>query len=170
MKDSVLTDLGLPGNPDRLLAEHVVILNATYRAVAGRLAANTAVSIDGAETIHVASVKAIEEPPSLVDLRERIAAMVPRVDISEAILEVLGWCPQFLTSLTSIAGNEPHLADMDITVAACLTGQGTPLRNVPPGATWADPLGVYGWSGWGTPPLPRADAAVRWSWTMQQDS
>src|SRR5664279_2119907 len=78
VKNSVLTDLGLPEDPDALLARHVVTLDAIYRAVAGRLPANTAVRIDTAGKVHVASVKAIEEPPSLIDLRKRVEAMMPR--------------------------------------------------------------------------------------------
>ena len=99
--------------------------------MAGRLDANTAVTVDDAGKIHVASVKAIAEPPSLIDLRHRVQAMLPRVDISEAILEVLGWCPQFLASMTSVSGNAAHLADLDITVAACLTGQALNITYTP---------------------------------------
>jgi hypothetical protein len=101
------------------------------RAVGERLAANTAVSIDPEGRVHVASVKAIEVPASLVELRKRVAAMMPRVDISEAILEVLGWCPQFLDSLSSISGNQAHLADLDISVAACLTAQSLNITYAP---------------------------------------
>lgn len=64
--------------------------------------------------------------------------MMPRVDISEVILEVLGWCPQFLDSRTSIAGNPAHLADLDISVAACLTAQALNITYAPiavPGST-----------------------------------
>ncbi len=93
VRESVLTDLGLPEDPEELLAAHTQRLDQTYRAVAERLAANTAVSIDTDGRIHVASIKAIAEPASLVELRKRVAAMMPRVDISEAILEVLGWYP-----------------------------------------------------------------------------
>ena len=71
---------------------------------AGRLPANTAVRIDTAGKVYAASGKAIEEPPSLIDLRKRVEAMMPRVDISEAILEVVGWCPEFPDSFTSISG------------------------------------------------------------------
>ncbi|MGH3722370.1 MAG: Tn3 family transposase [Pseudonocardiaceae bacterium] len=131
VKDSVLTDLGLPEDPEELLAARTQRLDQTYRAVAERLAANTAVSIDTDGRVHVASIKAIEEPDSLVELRKRVAAMMPRVDISEAILEVLGWCPQFLDSLTSIAGNQAHLADLDISVAACLTAQSLNITYAP---------------------------------------
>jgi hypothetical protein len=97
VRASVLTDLGLSEDPDQLLAAHNQRVDQTYRAVDERLAVNTAVSIDAESRVHVASVKAIEEPASLVELRKRVAAMMPRVDVSEAILEVLGWCPQFWT-------------------------------------------------------------------------
>lgn len=48
---------------------------------------------------------------------------MPRVDISEAILEVLGWSPEFMEALTSISGNDAQLADLDVTVATCLPGK-----------------------------------------------
>ena len=39
-----VTDLDLPVNPDELLARHAAALDFTYRAVVGRLDANTAVT------------------------------------------------------------------------------------------------------------------------------
>jgi hypothetical protein len=45
----------------------------------------------------VAAIEVIEEPESLIELRKRATAMMPRVDVSEAILQVLGWCPQSRT-------------------------------------------------------------------------
>ena len=56
---------------------------------------------------------------------------MPRVDVSEAILEVLGWCPAFLDSLTSLSGGQAHLADLDISVAACLTAQALNITYAP---------------------------------------
>ena len=57
--------------------------------------------------------------------------MMPRVDISEAILEVLGWQPEFLDALTSISGGRAHLGDLDISVAACLTAQSLNITYEP---------------------------------------
>src|SRR5712692_5670915 len=123
VKDDVLTTLGLPEDPGALLASHVTALDEALRYVGGRLAANADVRVDAAGRIHVTSDKAIAEPPSLVDLRKRVAAMLPRVDIGEQILEVLGWVPQFLESLTALSGGAARMADLNVTVAACLTGQ-----------------------------------------------
>ncbi|MEU7748120.1 hypothetical protein [Nonomuraea sp. NPDC049158] len=66
VKDSVLTDLGLLEDPAELLAENAERLDRAYRVVRAGLAANTSVTIDDDGKIHVASVKAIEEPPSLI--------------------------------------------------------------------------------------------------------
>jgi hypothetical protein len=90
VKDDVLASLGLPGDGDGLLASHVTALDQALRHVGGRLAANADVRVDEAGKVHVTSDKAIEEPPSLIDLRKRVAAMLPRVDIGDQILEVMG--------------------------------------------------------------------------------
>ncbi|OUC96724.1 hypothetical protein [Streptosporangium minutum] len=68
----------------------VAALDEALRYVGGRLAANADVRVDVAGKIHVASDKAIAEPPSLIDLRRRVAAMLPRIDIGDQILEVMG--------------------------------------------------------------------------------
>jgi Domain of unknown function (DUF4158) len=81
VRADVLIILGLPVDPDALLAGHAQALDAAYREVGGRLSVNTEVSIGDDGKIHLTGVKAIEEPPSLVDLRSRTAAMLPRVDL-----------------------------------------------------------------------------------------
>jgi hypothetical protein len=94
IRGDVLTSLGLPGDPDALLAGHAGALDAAYREVAGRLAVNTEVTIGDDGKTHLTGVKAVEEPPSLTHLRKRTAAMLPRVDLPEVILEVMSWAPE----------------------------------------------------------------------------
>ena len=57
-------------------------------------------------------MKAIEEPPSLVDLRNRTAAMLPRVDLPEVILEVMSWVPEFAAAFTPASGGRTRLDDL----------------------------------------------------------
>jgi hypothetical protein len=66
-------------------------------------------------------VKAIEEPPTLVDLRKRVAGMLPRVDLPEAILEVMSWEPDITGAFTAVSGGKTRLEDLDTSTAACLT-------------------------------------------------
>ena len=119
-RDDVLTALGLPGDPAALLAEHSRTLDAAYREVGGRLAVNTEVSIDDDGKIHLTGLKAVEEPPSLVDLRARTTAMLPRVDLPEALLEVMSWAPELAGAFTAVSGGRSRLDDLPTSIAACL--------------------------------------------------
>jgi hypothetical protein len=93
----------------------------TYRGVAGRFAVNDAVNVDADGRLHVERIKAIPEPKSLIDLRKRVNAMLPRVDLPEVLLELMGWDPGFAGAFTSVSGSRSRLAELDITIAACLT-------------------------------------------------
>lgn len=79
-KPAALNALGLPEEPDRLLAGHARLLDASYREVGGRLEVNTAVTVDAAGRLDVQHVEAIPDPPSLIDLRKRLQVIPPRVD------------------------------------------------------------------------------------------
>ena len=120
VKQEVLTTLGLPEEPGALLAAHIRTLDATYREVGGRLKTNDAVDIDEDGKIHLSGVKAVEEAPSLVDLRKRTASMLPRVDLPEVILEVMSWEPGIPAAFTAVSGGRARLEDLDTSIAACL--------------------------------------------------
>lgn len=120
VRDDVVTTLGLPANPDELLVGHARTLDAAYREVGGALLVNTEVRVDDAGKIHLTGVKAVEEPPSLVDLRRRTTAMLPRVDLPEVVLEVMSWVPELATAFTAVAGGRSRLEDLPTSIAACL--------------------------------------------------
>jgi len=124
-KDAVLTTLRLPeDDPTDLLTGHAAALDEAYREVGDRLvAAGSDVSVDRDGRLHVASLKAVPEPPSLTELRTRVAAMLPRIDLPEVVLEVMGWEPRFIGAFTARSGGGPRMADLDISVAACLSAQ-----------------------------------------------
>ena len=65
-------------------------------------------------------MKAVEEAPSLVDLRKRTASMLPRVDLPEVILEVMSWEPGIPAAFTAVSGGRARLEDLDTSIAACL--------------------------------------------------
>src|SRR5450755_1966939 len=120
-KDSVLTALSLPATADDLLAEHARTVDAAYRAVGERLEANTAVDVDREGQLHIERLEAIDEPASLIELRRDVNALLPRVDLPEVILEVMSWEPRFVTAFAAASGGQTRLADLHVTIAACLT-------------------------------------------------
>lgn len=50
----------------------------------------------------MAHIEAVPDPPSLVDLRTRPVAMMPRVDLPEIILEVMSWQPRLTDAFTAV--------------------------------------------------------------------
>ncbi|WP_440107909.1 Tn3 family transposase, partial [Streptosporangium sp. H16] len=120
IRPDALTALSLPADPDTLLAEHSATLDAALKEVGGRLIANPDVRVDGSGKIHLTGVKAIEEPPSLVDLRARTTAMLPHVELPEAILEVMSWVPELAEAFTAVSGGRSRLKDLPVSIAACL--------------------------------------------------
>lgn len=77
--------LGLPDTPRKLLADLGEDLDAAYRELADRLGDDTPASVDEDGELHVAALAALLDPPSLIDLRRRVAAMMPRVDLPEMV-------------------------------------------------------------------------------------
>jgi TnpA family transposase len=119
-KQPVLSALSLPENPDRLLAEHARVLDGAYREVAARLQ-DSSVTVDARGRLHLGALEAIEEPASLIELRQLVRAMLPRVSVPEAILEVMAWEPRFVEAFTAVSGGRSRLKDLEVTIAACLT-------------------------------------------------
>ena len=134
IRPDVLTTLGLPENPDALLADHARTLDSAYREVGGRLAVSTEVRVDDAGKIHLTGVKAVEEPPSLAGLRARTTAMLPRVDLPEVILEVMSWEPSLVDAFIAVSGGRPRRpapAGGPAHLDRCLPGRTLHERRVP---------------------------------------
>jgi TnpA family transposase len=140
IRSDALTALSLPADPDALLAEHTRTLDAALREVGGRLAANPDVRVDDAGKIHLTGVKAVEEPPSLVDLRARTTAMLPRVELPEMILEVMSWVPELATAFTAVSGGRSRLKDLPVSIAACLTAHSLNVGYRPIAKKGVEPL------------------------------
>ncbi|MEU8319627.1 Tn3 family transposase [Nonomuraea sp. NPDC048881] len=131
-KGPALVDLQLPENPGQLLAEHALVLHLALNDVASRVGHDRVdVSVDADGRLHVAKLAALPEPPSLIDLRKRVAAILPRVDLPELLLEVMGRVPAFEAAFTSAAGGVSKLADFHVSVAACLTAQALNIGYAP---------------------------------------
>jgi hypothetical protein len=131
-KVTALTDLQLGEDPDALLAEQSRALDAALRDVAAQVCAGTIdTTVDDQGRLHLPKLSAIPEPSSLVDLRRRVSAMLPRVDLPEVILEVMGWVPEFTAAFTPASGGRSRLDDLHISVAACLTAQALNIGYAP---------------------------------------
>jgi len=121
VKGPALSSLLLPEEPAALLEGHATDLDEAWRTVAAGIGANTSVSVDSDGRLHLGEDDALEDRASLTDLKRRLEAMMPRVDLPEQILKVMSWHPGFPAAFTSVTGGNTRLTDLDVSVAALLT-------------------------------------------------
>ena len=119
-RETGMNALSLPTEPTALLADHATALDTAYREVAARLGGDGPASVDEDGKLHLAALKAVPDPPSLVDLRRRVEAMLPEIDLPELVLEVMSWVPGFTEAFTHASGNDARVADLGLSVAGVL--------------------------------------------------
>ncbi|KAB8139752.1 Tn3 family transposase [Chloroflexia bacterium SDU3-3] len=107
---------------DVALSQLSADLDAAFRRVADHLSTNAAVHVEThqkKERLKVDRLDKLEEPQRLVQLRERVAALMPRVDLAEALLEIharTGFADEF----TPLGSSNPRMADLPISICAVL--------------------------------------------------
>jgi Tn3 transposase DDE domain len=129
VRGEVLAGLGLTGTAGQHLAGLTQELDAAWRLLAGRMAeAGTGAPVrlvpedDGRIRLAVDRLDAVGEPESLTRLRDTVTAMLPRVDLSDLLLEVHGWTG-FLQEYTHVGERGPRMDGLPVSVAALLVAE-----------------------------------------------
>jgi TnpA family transposase len=137
--------LGLPPTLHEALTALRQQLDHTYRAVAANLPNNDAVRIeqtDGKEELMVSALDKLDEPPTLVALREAVKARLPRVDLPEILLEMAARTG-FTEEFTHISEREARAADLATSLCAvlmaeaCNIGLSPLVRSEVPALRWS---------------------------------
>lgn len=117
--------LGISAKPEPTLDALADELDRTYRAVAARLPDNPAVRFesDGDKSeLVLTPLDKLDEPATLVALREKVMALLPRVDLPELILEIAARTG-FTAAFTHLSERTARAADTDISVCAVLLAE-----------------------------------------------
>jgi hypothetical protein len=117
--------LGLSSDPAPILSALSQELDQTYRAVAARLPTNGAVrfeTVEGKKDLVLSPLDKLEDPPSLLALREAVAARLPRVDLPEILLEINARTG-FTKAFTHIAERTARAADLSTSLCAVLLAE-----------------------------------------------
>ncbi len=117
--------LGLSAHPEPTLTALTNELDRTYRAVASRLPDNPAVRFDQVgdkQELVLSPLDKLDEPSSLIALRERVAGMLPRVDLPELILEVAARTG-FTDAFTHLSERTARATDLPISLCAVLMAE-----------------------------------------------
>jgi hypothetical protein len=100
-------------------------LDESYRRTANNLPTNSAVTIerDGRrDVLKLTPLDKLDEPPSLIDLRRDVATRLPRVDLTEVLMEVLAWT-DFAAEIRHISEAEARVGDLDLSLCAVLLAE-----------------------------------------------
>jgi len=124
-REEVCRSLGHDASADRELAELTGELDTAYRAVAARLPENTAVRVEtvaGRDRPVLTALDRLDEPPSLLTLREQATALLPRIDLPDLVLEVADWTG-FPVAFTHVSEGTSRAEDLHLSVCAVLVAQ-----------------------------------------------
>ncbi|MBB4914904.1 Tn3 family transposase [Streptosporangium saharense] len=125
----VLAALELSGNAAEHLAEMELLLEETYRHVADGLAGNASVDIVGGK-IRQEKLGPEPEPEGLAAVRDAVAAMLPRIDYPELLLEVHARTGMF-DAFEHVSGQVIRQKDLDLTLTALLVSKSTNIGLEP---------------------------------------
>lgn len=117
--------LGWSANPEPTLNALAAELDRTYRTVAARLPDNPAVRFETSgdkQEMVLSALDKLEEPASLVALREKVSGMLPRVELPELILEVDARTG-FTEAFTHLSERTARAADLRVSLCAVLMAE-----------------------------------------------
>jgi TnpA family transposase len=133
LRPQVCRSLGHLDTADQALAQLSRQLDAAYRQTVANLPTNTAVRFAGPpghEELIVSTLDKLDEPASLLDLREQVAARLPRVDLPEVLLEVNAWTG-FADEFTHLSESNARALDLPISVCAALIAEACNIGQEP---------------------------------------
>ena len=137
-RSTVCRTLDLQPTPQQELSALRCQIDEAYSRTADNLPTNAALRIEqveGRDTIVLSGLDKLEEPPSLIALREQVNKMLPRVDLPEALLEVqsrTGFADEF----THLSEGNARVEDLSTSICAVLIARDRPALGHRPGLGW----------------------------------
>jgi TnpA family transposase len=117
--------LGHPINPKEAIAGLVSQLDNTYKRVAANFEGNDAVRLDLSgkyPSLTITNLDKLEEPPSLTQLSRQINELLPKVDLTELLLEIHAHTG-FTDEFTHVSESNARADDLTTSVCAVLLAE-----------------------------------------------
>ena len=131
----VCRSLGHPAQPHEAIASLTQQLDATYQQVAANFADNSAVEVDRSgksPSLTISNLDKLDEPPSLTRLSGQVTALLPKVDLTELILEIhahTGFADEF----THVSEANARADDLSVSICAVLLAEACNIGLEPHG-------------------------------------
>jgi hypothetical protein len=118
----VCRTLGRAATPEDELAGLATQLKEAYHRTVTGLPTNAAARVEttaGRDRLVLTGLEKLDESPRLLALREHVAALLPRVDLPELLLEVQAWTG-FADQFTHLSEGSARVDDLPTSVCAAL--------------------------------------------------
>lgn len=125
MRPRVCQDLSLPPTPKDLLVQLAEQLDLAYQRTAQNLPDNTALrieSMNGRSEPVLTQLDKLDEPPSLIKLRDGVADLMPEVELPELLLEVDSWT-RFTAEFTHLGEDNAWIESLPTSICAVLMAE-----------------------------------------------
>jgi hypothetical protein len=125
LKRRVCRSLGHQETSEQAIEELSRQLDEAYRQTLSGLPANAAVRLNPANSdnpLSLSPLDKLDEPASLIELREQVAARLPRVDLPEVLLEIHAHTG-FADAFTHISEDNARAVDLPISLCAALLAE-----------------------------------------------
>jgi hypothetical protein len=153
-------DLSPTAEPDlNALAQQ---LDGAYRRVAAHLPTNPDVHItpvNGKDRLSLTGLDKLDEPASLLELRDRVQARLPRIDLTDAILAIHGYTG-FADEFTHISEHNARVDNLPLSLCAVLTAEACNI-GIEPFVEPANPALTYARLAWVQQNYIRAETLTR---------
>jgi TnpA family transposase len=117
--------LGHPINPKEAIAGLASQLDDTYKQVAANFDGNDAVRLDLSgkyPSLTITNLDKLEEPPSLIQLSRQVNDLLPKVDLTELLLEIHAHTG-FTDEFTHVSESNARAEDLTTSVCAVLLAE-----------------------------------------------
>ena len=125
LRPQICRTLDLASTAEPALEKLSAQLNEAYHRVAANLSTNPDARIEqvnGKDRLTLTGLDKLDEPPSLIALREQVDALLPRIDLTDAILEIHGYTG-FADEFTHISQNNARLDNLALSICAVLAAE-----------------------------------------------
>jgi TnpA family transposase len=121
----VCRSLGHPVNPQEAISSLSQSLDIAYKQVADNFNNNNAVKLDFSgkhPSLTITNLEKLDEPPSLTKLNKQVTELLPKVDLTELLLEIhahTGFADEF----THVSTSNSRADDLTVSICAVLLSE-----------------------------------------------
>ena len=124
-RQQICRSLGHPILPDEAIASMTKQLDATYKQVAARFECNQSVRVDHTgkqPALTITNLDKLEEPASLTNLSDQVAALLPKIDLTELVMEIHAHT-KFADEFTHVSESNARVDDLPVSLCAVLLAE-----------------------------------------------